>query len=186
MEILELVDKLESMALQAKKMPLTGQSMVDSERLLELIDQMRLAIPRNVQEAQEVLERREQIINQTMLDARRIRATAESDSRHLVDESELVKSAKKRGEELYAEAEQKAQRLLQAVEAEARNRRAGADQYCEDVLQKLEGEVGKTLETIRAGQRVLGSASAAAAAAASQPEEYLSRRSGNGRAAIAR
>ncbi|MEX2430559.1 MAG: hypothetical protein WD645_01410, partial [Dehalococcoidia bacterium] len=144
MEILDMVDKLESMALQAKKMPLTGQSMVDSERLLELIDQMRLAIPRNIQEAQEVIDRREQIINQTMLDARRIRVTAESDSRHLVEDSELVKSAKKRGEEIYAEAEQKGQRLLQAVEAEARSRKAGADQYCQDVLEKLESEIAKS------------------------------------------
>ncbi len=162
MEILDLVDKLEGMALQAKKMPITGRSMIDAERLIELIDQMRLAIPRNISEAQEVLERREQIINQTMLDARRIRATAESDSRHLVEESEMVKSAKKRGEEIYAEAEQKAQRLLQAVEIEARNRRAGADQYCQDVLTKLEEDVAKVLETIRAGQRVLGPGAAAA------------------------
>ncbi|MEX2599199.1 MAG: hypothetical protein WD533_06040 [Dehalococcoidia bacterium] len=159
MEILDLVDKLEAMSLQAKKMPITGRSMLDAERLLELIDQMRLAIPRNIQEAQEVIERREQIINQTMLDARRIRATAESDSRHLVEESELVKSAKKRGDELYAEAEQKAQRLLQAVETEARNRRAGADQYCQDVLEKLESEISKSLETIRTGQKVLGASS---------------------------
>ena len=178
MEILDLVDKLESMALQAKKMPITGRAMIDPERLLELIDQMRLAIPRNIQEAQEVLDRREQIINQTMLDARRIRATAEADSRHLVEESELVKSAKKRCEELMADAEQKAQRLLQAAETEARNRRAGADQYCQDVLEKLESEVQKVMDTISAGKRVLGAMSAAAA-------EGLTH-TGNGRAAFVR
>ena len=66
---------------QARKMPITGRSMVDAERLLELVDQMRLATSRaTLQEAQEVLERREQIVNQTMLDARRIRATAEGDA----------------------------------------------------------------------------------------------------------
>ena len=158
MEILELIDKLETMASQAKKVPITGRAMLDAERLLELIDQMRLAVPRNVQEAQDVLERREQIVSQTMLDARRIRATAEADARALVEESELTKSAKKRGEEVYAEAELKADRLLSAVEAEARQRFAGADQYCQDALATLEEQVVKVLNTIHAGQRVLSPA----------------------------
>ncbi len=155
MEILELINKLENMASHAKRMPITGMAMVDAERLLDVIDQLRLAIPRNISEASEVLERREQIINQTMLDARRIRNTAEQDSRALVEESELIKSARKRGEEIVAEAEQKAQRLIQAGEQEARRRRAGADEYARASLDELEGQIAKLLETVQAGQRAL-------------------------------
>ena len=59
MDILEHIDKLEAMTTQAKRMPITGRAMIDAERLVGLIDQMRLAVPRNVQEAQEVLDRRE-------------------------------------------------------------------------------------------------------------------------------
>lgn len=155
MEILELIDKLEAMAGQAKRVPVTGRAMIDADRLMELIDQMRLAVPRNVQEAQEVLERREQIINQTMLDARRIRATADQDARQLVEDSEMIKVAKRRSEEIIAEAEVRGQRLFKAVEVDARSRRAGANQYSHDALAELEEQVVALLNTIHTGQRAL-------------------------------
>ena len=158
MEIIELVDKLETMAGQAKKVPITGRAMIDAERLLELIDQMRLAIPRNIQDAQEVMDRREQIVNQTMLDARRIRVTAEGDARTLVEESELVKSAKRRSDEILEDAGHKAERMIALGEKEGRERRHGADVYCQDALAKLEEEVAAVLGTIHAGQRVLAPA----------------------------
>jgi vacuolar-type H+-ATPase subunit H len=158
MDILEQIDKLEAMASQAKRMPITGAAMIDAERLVSLIDQMRLAVPRNVQEAQEVLERREQIINQTMLDARRIRAVAETDARSLVDESELIKSAKKRGDEIVAEAEQKAVRMIQQTEQYIRGKQAGADQYAQESLAGLEEQVLSILNVIHAGQRILSPA----------------------------
>jgi vacuolar-type H+-ATPase subunit H len=158
MEILNLIDKLERMATRAKRMPITGRAMIDAEKLVELIDQMRLTVPRNVQEAQEVLDRREQIVSQTMLDARRIRATAETDARALVDESELVKSAKKRAEEMLAEAALRAERIIAAGETEARRRTAGADQYAQDSLAGLEEQVLGVLNVIHAGQRILSPA----------------------------
>ena len=155
MEILDLIDKLEAMTTQAKRVPITGRSMIDAERLTELIDQMRMTVPRNVQDAQEVLERREQIVNQTMLDARRIRATAETDARTLVDSSELAKQARVRGEEIVAEATDKAERVIALAEAEARRRMNGAGQYAQDSLAKLEEEVLGVLNSIHAGQRLL-------------------------------
>ena len=158
MEILDLIDKLETLATHARRVPITGRAMIDAERLIELIDQMRLTVPRNVQEAQEVLERREQIVSQTMLDARRIRATAETDARALVEESELVKSAKKRAEELMLEVEQRVQRGIAAGDAEARRRRDGGDQYAQDSLAKLEEQVLGVLNVIHAGQRILSPA----------------------------
>lgn len=158
MDILEQIDQLEALASQAKRMPITGAAMIDAERLVGIIDQMRLAVPRNVQEAQEVLERREQIINQTMLDARRIRAVAETDARTLVDESELVKSAKKRGDEIVAEAEQKAMRMIEQTEQHIRSKLAGADQYAQEALAGLEEQALKILNVIHAGQRILSPA----------------------------
>jgi hypothetical protein len=155
MEILEHIDKLENMVTHAKRMPMTGHAILDPERIMALIDQMRLSLPRNVQDADEVLQRREQIINQTMLDARRIRSVAETDARALVGESELVKSAKKRAEEVVQEAELKAQRIMQAAETTIRKKRVGADQYAQQSLAELEEQVLNILNVIHAGQRVL-------------------------------
>ena len=155
MEILELVDKLEAMANQAKKIPMAGRAMVDAEAMLDLIDQIKLSMPRNLQDAQEVLDRREQIVNQTMLDARRIRSTAEGDARALVDESEMVKAAKIKCDELVEEAKKKGDRLIEAAKKDAINRRSGANKYSLDALQQLEEQVNSILVSIHAGQRAL-------------------------------
>ncbi len=156
MEIVELIDRLEAMAAQARKMPITGRPMVDAERVGEIVGQMRASVPRNLQSADEVLQRREAIVNQTMLDARRIRATAENDARLLVEGHGLVKAAQERSESLVEEATQKGQRIIALAEQEARRRREGADRYSQETLAKLEEQTLAALNTIRAGQRVLG------------------------------
>ena len=92
------------------------------------------------QQAAEVLERREQILSQTATDARRIKVTAERDARHLVDDSELAASAKRRGEEIIREAEERAYKIVAAVEADALGRRRGADEYIREALSMFELE----------------------------------------------
>ncbi len=155
MELLDLVDRLESMTAQAKKMPMTNLSMVDAEQMLALIDHLRVSVPRSIHEAQELIERREQIVNQTMIDARRIRSTAEGDARLLVDETELVKAAQQRGEEIIQDANSKADRIIGLAEQEAQRRRDGADDYSRDCLSTLEEHVSNMLNEIHAGQRAL-------------------------------
>ena len=67
----------------------------------------------------------------------------------------MVKVAKRRGEDIIAEAEAKAHRMLAAVEADAKNRRAGANKYSLDALTELEEQTLSVLNAIHAGQRAL-------------------------------
>jgi hypothetical protein len=151
MEILNLIDKLEALATQSKKVPLTGKRMLGAERLLELVDQMRLAVPRGVQEAEDMLGRREQVINQALSDAKRIRAAAEIESRTRLEESEMVRSAKRRGDEILQEAEAQGRQLMERVHVELKVRRAGADDYAREALTSLEQDVEAVLKSIRHG-----------------------------------
>ena len=155
MEILDLIERLESIAAGAKKVPTTGRVMVDAKRLLELVDQMRLAVPRSVQESQEVLERRDHIITQTISDAKRIKASADTEARALVAESELLKTARERAQELITDAEERASVLNAALDIELRNRRDGVDRYAQDVLMRLEQEMLSVLSTVRKGREAL-------------------------------
>lgn len=155
MEILALIDTLESLATGSKRLPLTGRAMISRGKLLELVDQMRLAVPSGVQEAQEIMERRELIINQSLANANRIKANAESESRTRMEESELVKAARRRSDELIQEAENKGRQLMERLQAEMRTRREGADVYAHEVLTNLEAEVLTTLSSIRRGMASL-------------------------------
>ena len=112
---------------------------------------MRVVVPKDVKEAEEVLLRREDLLNQALVEARRIRTSAESEFRSRVEENELVKEAHEQAAKVIEEAEEKAKRILDMAEAEGKSQRASSDQYAQDVLYQLEQQVTGILSTVRHG-----------------------------------
>ena len=110
-----------------------------------------------------MLRKREELLNQSLGEARRIRASAENEYRSRVEESELVKEAQKQAAIIVEEAQQKAQRILDLTDDDASSRRALADQYAQEVLYKLEQEVAGLLTTVRHGIEALEARQSAAA-----------------------
>ena len=128
---------------------------IDSETLMELVDQLRVAVPQGIAEADEVIRKREDLLNQSLGEARRIRASAENEFRSRMDDTELLKEAQKEAHKIRQEAEMKAQRMLEMAESEAASRRDSADQYAQDQLHRLEEKVASLLSTVRNGIGVL-------------------------------
>ena len=151
MEIMELIDQLETLAGGSRKVPITGKTMVNGEKLRDLIDQMRLSIPEDIKQASEILEYREQIITKTASEARKLKVSAERDAKNLIDDSELVASAKRRSEEIIKVTEERGQKIMAAIEEDVRSRRRGADEYVRQTLVDLDTELTSVLETIRRG-----------------------------------
>ena len=129
--------------------------LIDSETLMELVDQLRVAVPQGIAEADEVIRKREDLLSQSLGEARRIRASAENEFRSRMDDTELVKEAHKEAQKIRGEAEMKAQRMLEMAESEAASRRDSADQYAQDQLHRLEEKVASLLSTVRNGIGVL-------------------------------
>ena len=94
---------------------------------------------------------RENLINQALSEARRIRTSSEDEARSRVKESEVLKEAYKQSEDIVGEGQRKAQRILDEAEAQATARRADADKYAQSTLLKLEEELSQVLSTIRRG-----------------------------------
>ena len=59
MDILHLVDRLEELLNESRPIPLTHSVVVDEDRVLEIIDQMRISIPDEVKKSQQVLAQRD-------------------------------------------------------------------------------------------------------------------------------
>ena len=55
MDILHLVDRLEELFNESRPIPFTHNVVVDEDRMLDLIDQMRVAIPDQVKKAQKLV-----------------------------------------------------------------------------------------------------------------------------------
>ena len=64
MDILHLVDRLEELFNESRAIPLTHQVVVDEDRMLDIIDQMRVSIPDEVKKAQQLLSQRDRILAQ--------------------------------------------------------------------------------------------------------------------------
>ena len=162
MEILTLVDKLETALGSSARVPATKKVVVDLGRMMEMVDQMRLAIPKDIQDAQDMLSQRETIINQSLLDARRIKASAADESRIKVNESKIVTDAETKSDELLTDAKRRADALLQDAQRGAHDLTQKAqtfgnsqvresNRYAQDVLARLETQLSSVLNSIRLG-----------------------------------
>ena len=154
MKLSNLIEKLEELISSGTGVPATGRVLMDRDKLTELVNQIRSSIPEDIQEAQDLLQMREKLINQALLEGRHIRSASEDEARSRVTESEITKEAKKRSGEIIEEAQHRAQRVLDETDAQVTTRRAGADKYTQETLLKLEEDLSQILTTIRHGIEV--------------------------------
>jgi cell division septum initiation protein DivIVA len=140
MDILHLVDRLEEVVNAGTAIPLSRKLMVDEERVLEIIDQMRVTIPEEVKRAQQVLAQRDRVLAQAAEEAQRTVQLAKEKAEQMVSREAIAQSA-----------EARAGSLIQAAKADAETIRSAADDYTIEVLTKLEAELVKSLTQARNG-----------------------------------
>jgi len=140
MDILHLVDRLEELFNNSKGVPLTRMVMVDEERMLDLIDQMRLAIPDEIKNSQQIINQKERILAQANEEAHRIIKLAKEQAEKLVERDEIVQKAKIIGDEII----QKAREETELIKREA-------DEYAINSLEHLEVELNKILRQVQNG-----------------------------------
>jgi hypothetical protein len=156
MDITNIIDRLDALVNTSRRMPATRNRLVDEEKIVKLLEQLRLAIPQDMRSAQEVIEKKDAILTQAQLDARRIRNEAEEEFAARLDENELLVAARGQAEAVSEETERKATRLMEQVESEVRRNRADADSYVIETLRNLEREASNVLTSIRKGLDTLG------------------------------
>jgi cell division septum initiation protein DivIVA len=140
MDILHLVDRLEEVFNQGRPIPLTRKLAVDEDRVLEIIDQMRVSVPDEVKKAQQILNQRDKILAQAQEEAARTVQLAQEKAAQLMEREALVEQAKVR-----------AQEIMRQAQVDADGIRGDADDYVLDVLTSLETETARSLQQIRNG-----------------------------------
>ena len=162
MNILTHIDRLETIASSAGRLPRTRKVLMDLDVLLEIVSLMRSDIPNDIQEAESVLDKREALLNQALLEGRRIKTAAEEESKDLVNENEITKEATQKSEELLSDAKEHADALLQDAQRKAHkamqeaesfgeNRIEEANQYAKQTHKDLEQHLSIVLNSVRRG-----------------------------------
>jgi len=140
MDILHLVDRLEELFNQSRPIPLTHNVIVDEDRFLEIIDQMRISIPDEVKKAQQVTAQRDRVLAQAQEEASRTVALAKQKADEAIDRDAIVQAAQARSEQILAQAR-----------GEAEGLRREADDYIVEALGSLENELSQLLNQARNG-----------------------------------
>jgi vacuolar-type H+-ATPase subunit H len=131
---------LESLAASAKKLPLTNNVVLDQAAILELIDQLRVAVPPEVAQARRITEEATRITERAREEGDAVIARAQEQAARMLEDRELVQMAKQRAEE-----------IIDTATREAADIRRGGDEYAAGVLIRLEGECIKALTSIKRG-----------------------------------
>jgi cell division septum initiation protein DivIVA len=144
MDILHLVDRLEELFNESRSIPFTHSVIVDEDRMLDIIDQMRVSIPEEIKKAQQVMIQRERYLAQAQEEASRITSLAREKGEQLVQSDPVVQSAQSRADQIIAQAREEAELAKDEV-----------DQYIIDQLNQVEMELERSLNQVRNGIRVL-------------------------------
>ncbi len=144
MDILQLIDRLEELFNESKSIPLTRNVMVDEDRMLDIIDQMRIAIPEEVKKAQQLLGQRDRVLAQAQEEANRTLELARQKADQLTSKEAIVQEAQRRADQI----------LVQA-RTDAENVRVDADDYVMRSLTQLQAELERIANQVSNGIRVV-------------------------------
>jgi cell division septum initiation protein DivIVA len=133
-ELDDLIDELEDALAEGRRVPFSGRLLVDEERMLDIIDRMRVAIPEEQKRARRIVQEQERLI-----------AEAQARVQQVLEERGLLEAV-----------EGERDRLLQLAEQEAAQVRAGADAYARQVLEDLDERLLKLTTNVRNGLMALG------------------------------
>ena len=150
----ELLDMLFQMIDEAKNVPLSGDKcMVERDKALDLLDEIRAQFPMELAEAKKLLASRNEYISSAKREAELIRKQAEDQARQMLAQDELTAKAKQRGNEIVRQAEER-----------SRDLRRAANEYCEDALRRTEEAVAEAYDEIKKSRARFRAAASATAA----------------------
>ncbi|HEY69006.1 MAG TPA: hypothetical protein G4O08_00305 [Anaerolineae bacterium] len=140
MDILHLVDRLEELISDCRAVPLTRNIIVDEDRILELIDQMRISIPEEVKKAMQITAQRDRMIAQAQEESSRTITLAKQKAEEMITHDAIVEAAQARAE-----------KIIQQAREDTESIRHESDDYVIESLEALESELARLLTQTRNG-----------------------------------
>ncbi len=161
-----MIERMEDFILTGMGIPFTPFTIVNGEKLVPLLDRIRENLPAEVQQAQRVLDRRDEIVNDAQAKANQILQDAKKQSEFMLSESELLRAvheeASRIRQQITMELEAMRKKAFEEAESaraqaydEALSIRNGADQYAETILGSLDKNLLEFQTVVRNGQRHL-------------------------------
>lgn len=144
MDTKKLLEELENVIINASDVPFTNKKMVDGEEATRLIDAINQSLPNELDNAKRIVADKERILLDAEKKADDTIAQAKDYIARITEESELVKQAQDR-----------ANQIVSAANASAEELRNSSVTYATDVLKYVETNMENMLETLRKNRQSL-------------------------------
>ena len=158
----ELLDMLFEMIDEAKSMPLSSDKCIlERDKALDLLDEIRGQFPMELAEAKKLIAARADYIASAKRGGELIRKQAEEKAKQMLSEDELL-----------AQTKQKANEMLRTAEERSRDLRKAANDYCEDALRRTEEAVAEAYDEIKKSRARFRALTGAASSSSGSRQPY--------------
>ena len=176
-DIQEALNQIEESVLDSPRLPVMGRTMINEDDLLDQLDAVRLNLPSAFQEAQQLLEQRNEILGEAEQYAQEIITTAEKQAAAILNETTILRQAEQQAqqlrmqveqecaalrsqtmmeiEQLQTQTKQECEELRKTAIAECHAIQTDADTYADQVLQRMETQFSEMLGVISNGRQQL-------------------------------
>lgn len=145
MHIEDGLNILDEMLDSSWSLPLSGgRCVIDVEHARDIIDQIRMNLPVEIQQAEALLAQQKEMISEANLQAEEIIRKAEERSRVLLAQDEAVKAA-----------QQKASQILNQAQTQSREMRLATQKFADNILVESEKSLTQSLEKVQTTRKAL-------------------------------
>ena len=115
MKVLELLNEIEEIIDTASGFPLTGKIMIDAQEILEIVKEIRIELPDEIEQAHWVKSERQRILDDARKEYDKVLMDAKKQAEELIESDDIVVKAKAMSEEIISQAETKVTQLQMGV-----------------------------------------------------------------------
>lgn len=144
-KVMDYLDIMDEMLDSALAVPLSGgKCMVNADRFRDLIADIRMNLPKELEEAENIVNRRQQIMETAQREIEAKIKIAEERARRLVDEDEITKKVKERANDMMSQAHRQSKEL-----------KIAANEFADNILKSTEQGLMDSLTQIRNAKAAL-------------------------------
>ncbi len=149
-ELEELIDEAIGMVSQGRPLPMSSTVKVNKAELLEVLEEIREAMPEELRRARWLLKEKEEFLAQARQERQEIIDQGRAQVARMIERQEITRAAEARARQIVAEARADARTLQRRVE-----------DYCDHKLASFEAVLERTSRTLQQGrEKLLGTAAA--------------------------
>jgi DNA anti-recombination protein RmuC len=130
MKVLELLDEIEEIIDTSSGFPLTGKILVEAEEILEIVREIRVELPDEIQQAQWIRDERQRILDEAKHEYEAVLKDARAQAEALIENDDITVKAKNRADE-----------IMRVAETNVRNLKMSTFDYIDSILYNFQDKM---------------------------------------------